>query len=59
MGWYSVCVEVDKQNPTRQHTGVHDSQRFLSGGILLGIMERAIWLSTGVYKPVHRNSEGL
>ncbi len=54
-----MCVEVDKENPTRQYTEVRGNQRFLSGEKLLGIMKRDARLSTGVYKPVYRNSVGL
>lgn len=54
-----MCVEVDKENPTRQYTGVRGNQRFLSGEDLLGIVKTDGRLSTGVYKPVYRNFKGL
>ena len=54
-----MCVEVDSKNPTRQYTGVRGNQRFISGEDLLGIVKTDGRLSTGVYKPVHRNYKGL
>ena len=59
VGWYRVCVTVDSENPTRQYAGVHGNHRFLPDERLQANLQKVFWLSTGVNKPVHRNSVGL
>ena len=54
-----MWATVDSKNLTRQDARVHGNQRFLSDEKLLGIVKRDARLSTGVYKPVHRNFKGL